>query len=123
VTTIGAIGHRVVHGGAEFVAPTGSTTRSSHRIRAQVPLAPLHNPANLIGIEVATRCNPTVPQVAVFDTAFHAPCPRMPTATPCPEAFYREHGVRRYGFHGTSHAFVARRAGAAPRTARSRTWT
>ena len=107
-----AIGHRVVHGGAEFVAPTPIDTAVIERIRAQVPLAPLHNPANLTGIEVATELRPDLPQVAVFDTAFHGTLPAHAHRYAVPEAWYREHGVRRYGFHGTSHAYVARRAAA-----------
>ena len=107
-----AIGHRVVHGGAEFVAPTPIDAAVIERIRAQVPLAPLHNPANLTGIEVATKLRPELPQVAVFDTAFHGTLPAHAYRYAVPEAWYRDHGVRRYGFHGTSHAFVARRAAA-----------
>ncbi len=105
-----AIGHRVVHGGAEFVAPTPIDDAVIDRIRAQVPLAPLHNPANLTGIEVATRLRPDLPQVAVFDTAFHGTLPPHAYRYAVPAAWEHEHGVRRYGFHGTSHAFVARRA-------------
>ncbi|MFW5933777.1 MAG: acetate/propionate family kinase, partial [Actinomycetota bacterium] len=107
---IEAIGHRVVHGGAEFVAPTPIDAAVIERIRAQVPLAPLHNPANLTGIEVATRLRPDLPQVAVFDTAFHGTLPAHAHRYAVPDAWFGEHGVRRYGFHGTSHAFVARRA-------------
>jgi acetate kinase len=109
---LGAIGHRVVHGGSEFVAPTRIDEQVVERIRAQIPLAPLHNPANLTGIEVATRLRPDLPQVAVFDTAFHGTLPARAYHYAVPEAIHREHGVRRYGFHGTSHAFVARRAAA-----------
>ncbi|MFP4634921.1 MAG: acetate/propionate family kinase [Nitriliruptoraceae bacterium] len=107
---IEAIGHRVVHGGAEFVAPTPIDAAVIERIRAQVPLAPLHNPANLTGIEVATRLRPDLPQVAVFDTAFHGTLPAHAHRYAVPDTWFGEHGVRRYGFHGTSHAFVARRA-------------
>jgi acetate kinase len=82
------------------------------RIRAQVPLAPLHNPANLTGIEVATRLRPELPQVAVFDTAFHGTLPPHAYRYAVPAELHRDHGVRRYGFHGTSHAYVARRAAA-----------
>jgi acetate kinase len=109
---LGAIGHRVVHGGSEFVEPTRIDEQVIERIRAQVPLAPLHNPANLTGIEVATQLRPDLPQVAVFDTAFHGTLPPHAYHYAVPEEVYREHGVRRYGFHGTSHAFVARRAAA-----------
>ncbi len=109
---LGAIGHRVVHGGSEFVAPTRIDEQVIERIRAQIPLAPLHNPANLTGIEVATQLRPDLPQVAVFDTAFHGTLPPHAYHYAVPEEVHREHGVRRYGFHGTSHAFVARRAAA-----------
>ncbi len=107
---LAVIGHRVVHGGAEFVAPTRVTDHVIDRIRAQVPLAPLHNPANLIGIEVATALQPDVPQVAVFDTAYHAGLPPHAYRYALPDDVFHTHGVRRYGFHGASHAFVARRA-------------
>lgn len=110
VTDLAVIGHRVVHGGARFVAPTLITDDVLGSLRDQVPLAPLHNPANLIGIEVATAIQPDVPQVAVFDTAFHATLPPHAYRYAVPEEVYAQHGVRRYGFHGTSHAFVARRA-------------
>ncbi len=109
---LGAIGHRVVHGGEEFVAPSLIDDEVVARIRAQVPLAPLHNPANLTGIEVAASLRPELPQVAVFDTAFHGTLPARAYRYALPTELYREHGVRRYGFHGTSHAFVARRAAA-----------
>jgi acetate kinase len=107
---LGAIGHRVVHGGAEFTAPTVIDDHVLERIRAQVPLAPLHNPANLTGIEVATELRPELPQVAVFDTAFHAGLPPAAYRYAIGDEVHRDHGVRRYGFHGTSHAFVAKRA-------------
>jgi acetate kinase len=109
-TDIGAIGHRVVHGGDEFTAPTVIDDAVMERIRSQVPLAPLHNPANLTGIEVAERLRPELPQVAVFDTAFHQTLAPHVYRYALPEELYRDHGVRRYGFHGTSHAYVARRA-------------
>ncbi len=102
-----AIGHRVVHGGEEFVQPTLIDSDVIERIRAQIPLAPLHNPANLLGIEVAVELQPALPQVAVFDTAFHRTLPPQAYRYAVPESMYRDHGVRRYGFHGTSHAYVA----------------
>lgn len=102
-----AIGHRVVHGGEEFVEPTLIDTEVIERIRSQIPLAPLHNPANLIGIEVAFDLEPELPQVAVFDTAFHRTLPAHAYRYALPEHTYRDHGVRRYGFHGTSHSYVA----------------
>jgi acetate kinase len=105
-----AIGHRVVHGGEEFVEPTLIDSEVIVRIRAQIPLAPLHNPANLLGIEVAVELEPELPQVAVFDTAFHRSLPPRAFRYAIPEAMYTDHGVRRYGFHGTSHSFVAQMA-------------
>ena len=110
---LGAIGHRVVHGGAEFTAPTVIDEAVIARIEAQVPLAPLHNPANLTGIEVARQLRPELTNVAVFDTAFHATLPPAAYRYAVPERLLSEQGVRRYGFHGTSHAYVARRAAAA----------
>jgi acetate kinase len=107
---ITAIGHRVVHGGDQFVEPVCIDDTVVDGIRAQVPLAPLHNPANLAGIEVARQLWPDVPQVAVFDTAFHATLPPHAYRYAVPETWYTNHRVRRYGFHGTSHAYVARRA-------------
>ncbi|MFP4311518.1 MAG: acetate/propionate family kinase [Nitriliruptoraceae bacterium] len=110
---LGAIGHRVVHGGAEFTAPTVIDDAVLARIEAQIPLAPLHNPANLTGIEVARELKPELVNVAVFDTAFHAALPAAAYHYAVPERLLTDHGVRRYGFHGTSHAYVARRAAAA----------
>lgn len=110
---LGAIGHRVVHGGEAFVGPTLVDQGVIAGIRQVGALAPLHNPANLRGIEVAFELQPDVPQVAVFDTAFHRTLPPAAFRYAVPDDLYREHGVRRYGFHGTSHAFVARRAAAA----------
>jgi acetate kinase len=105
-----AIGHRVVHGGDRFKAPALINDEVLDAIRAVSPLAPLHNPHNLLGIEVALRVAPRVPQVAVFDTAFHQSMPPHAYRYALPEALYAEHHVRRYGFHGTSHAYVAKRA-------------
>ena len=106
------IGHRVVHGGEEFTRPTPIDTAVVERIRALGPLAPLHNPANLTGIEVCLRLFPDLPQVAVFDTAFHQTMPAHAYRYALPEAWYSDYRVRRYGFHGTSHHYVARRAAA-----------
>ncbi len=105
-----AIGHRVVHGGDVFRVPTLIDDRVVAEIQALVPLAPLHNPPNLRGIEVARAQWPQVPQVAVFDTAFHATMPPRAFRYAVPRAWYETHGVRRYGFHGTSHSFVAKEA-------------
>lgn len=107
------IGHRVVHGGERFVEPTSISEHVIAGIRDQIPLAPLHNPANLRGIEVAYALRPEVPQVAVFDTAFHRSLPPRAFRYALPERFYTDHRVRRYGFHGTSHAYVSRRAAVA----------
>ncbi|WP_034388050.1 acetate kinase [Deinococcus sp. YIM 77859] len=104
---VGAVGHRVVHGGARFSAPALITPEVLEVIRACVPLAPLHNPANVAGIEAARAAFPDLPHVAVFDTAFHQTMPEVAYRYAVPPAWYHEHGVRRYGFHGISHAFVA----------------
>ncbi|MFP4063082.1 MAG: acetate/propionate family kinase [Halochromatium sp.] len=105
-----AVGHRVVHGGEAFHAPTVVDDDIIAAIRQVIPLAPLHNPANLDGILVARALFPDTPQVAVFDTAFHQTMPRTAYRYAIPDHLYREHGVRRYGFHGTSHHYVGRRA-------------
>ena len=105
-----AIGHRVVHGGAALTAPTVIDDEVVEVITRQVPLAPLHNPANLTGIEAARGRWPDLPQVAVFDTAFHATIPPAAHRYALPAWTLEDHGVRRYGFHGTSHAWVSRRA-------------
>lgn len=108
--TIDAIGHRVVHGGERFHEPAQIDADVIAAIRAMIPLAPLHNPANLEGIEVAQSLFPGVPQVAVFDTAFHQTMPPVAFRYALPESLYCEHKVRRYGFHGTSHRYVAQQA-------------
>ena len=110
LSELGAVGHRVVHGGEAFHAPVLVDDDVIAAIRTMIPLAPLHNPANLDGILVARELFPNVPQVAVFDTAFHQTMPRTAYRYAVPEYLYREHGVRRYGFHGTSHHYVAKRA-------------
>jgi acetate kinase len=108
--TVDAVGHRVVHGGERFSEPTLIDDAVVDAVRDLVSLAPLHNPANLLGIEQA-RCRwPDVPHVAVFDTAFHRTLPPAAFRYAVPESWYTELGVRRYGFHGTSHQYVARRA-------------
>jgi acetate kinase len=104
------IGHRVVHGGEHFSAACRLDALSLNAIRSTVPLAPLHNPANLLGIEATIKLFPSLPQVAVFDTAFHQTLPEHAYRYALPEYLYREHGVRRYGFHGTSHRYVSQRA-------------
>ena len=102
-----AVGHRVVHGGEAFSSSVVLDDAAVERIRACNDLAPLHNPANLLGIEIARRRFPTLPHVAVFDTAFHQTLPAKAFMYAIPYELYERHRVRRYGFHGTSHAFVA----------------
>jgi acetate kinase len=109
LTGLGAVGHRVVHGGLRFTEPTLITDEVMAAVEALVPLAPLHNPANLAGIAVSRRLLPGVPQVAVFDTAFHRTLPEAAATYAIDAAVAREHGIHRYGFHGTSHAYVSRR--------------
>lgn len=103
---IAAVGHRVVHGGERFSGSVLITPEVLDAVRACVPLAPLHNPANLLGIEVATRQFPNLPQIGVFDTAFHQTLPKHAFMYALPYDLYQNQGVRRYGFHGTSHRFV-----------------
>jgi acetate kinase len=100
----------VVHGGEQFAGACRLDAGALAAIRALAPLAPLHIPVNLLGIEAAIELFPTLPQVAVFDTAFHQTLPEHAFRYALPEHLYREHGVRRYGFHGTSYRFVSRRA-------------
>ena len=104
------VAHRVVHGGEKFSAPALIGPAVLESIRACIPLAPLHNPANLAGIQAAQQAFPEVPQVAVFDTAFHQTLPPVAYRYAVPEEWYSGYGVRRYGFHGTSHAYVAQAA-------------
>ena len=103
-----AIGHRVVHGGTLTKAKL-ITDEIVERLRAATPLAPLHNPAHLVGIDATMRLFPELPQVAVFDTAFHQTMPAHAYRYAVPKFLYTEHNVRRYGFHGTSHAYVSER--------------
>jgi len=110
VKDICAIGHRVVHGGEEYSQPTLITDKVEHAIAQLAKLAPLHNPANLIGIKACQQAFDDLPQVAVFDTAFHQTMPEKAYIYGLPYALYQEHGIRRYGFHGTSHYFVAKQA-------------
>jgi len=105
---LAAIGHRVVHGGKRFTEPTLITDEVLAEIRRLIPVAPLHNPANITGIEVARSLRPDLPQVAVFDTAFHATMPEHAARYAIDKAVADEHRVRRYGFHGTSHQYVSR---------------
>jgi acetate kinase len=107
---LACIGHRVVHGGEQFRLPTLIDQQVLQQIEATISLAPLHNPANLLGIQESMRQMEDIPQVAVFDTAFHQTLPDYAYRYALPTSLYTEHGVRRYGFHGTSHRYVARQA-------------
>ncbi|MEE1032048.1 MAG: acetate kinase [Ruminococcus sp.] len=107
---VNAIGHRVVHGGEKFASSVVITDEVVAAIEECNDLAPLHNPANLIGINVCAELMPGVPQVAVFDTAFHQTMPAKAYLYGLPIEYYDKYKVRRYGFHGTSHSFVSKRA-------------
>lgn len=107
---ISATGHRVVHGGEEFTSSILITDKVISEVERCANLAPLHNPPNLLGIYAAQEILPGVPAVAVFDTAFHQTMPPEAYIYALPYELYEKHGVRRYGFHGTSHMYVARRA-------------
>jgi acetate kinase len=109
---LAAVGHRVVHGGPAFSSATLIDDDVVAQVEAMVPLAPLHNPAALTGISVARKLLPSVPQVAVFDTAFHATIPPEGVAWAIDAGLADRWGIRRYGFHGTSHAYVSRRTAA-----------
>ena len=104
------IGHRVVHGGEHFTGSSLINEQVLQAIRDSAQLAPLHNPANLVGIDAAITLFPGLPQVSVFDTAFHQTMPEHAFRYAVPEFLYKEHSVRRYGFHGTSHSYVSKRA-------------
>ncbi len=106
---VGAVGHRVVHGGEKFAKSVVITEEVKAAIEECNDLAPLHNPANLIGIEACEKCMPGVPMVAVFDTAFHQTMPEEAYIYGLPSEYYDKYKVRRYGFHGTSHSFVSKR--------------
>ncbi len=106
-----AIGHRVVHGGEQVTKPTIVTNLVKKIIRDCIPLAPLHNPANYAGIEACEQLFPGIPNVAVFDTAFHQSMPPESYLYAIPYELYTKYAIRRYGFHGTSHNFVAKAAG------------
>ena len=107
-----AIGHRVVHGGRQFTEPHVVDDAVLAALRELVPLAPLHLPPNIAGIEVARRAFPDVPNVAVFDTAFHQTLPQYTYTYAVPRAWREQYGVRRYGFHGISYQYVSKRAAA-----------
>lgn len=107
---INAVGHRVAHGGEYFAESVRVTEETKAKIKALGEIAPLHNPANLKGIETMEKLLPNVPQVAVFDTSFHQTLPQKAFIYGIPYEYYQKYGIRRYGFHGTSHKFVAEKA-------------
>ena len=109
LSEIDAVGHRVVHGGEKFAASTLLTPEVLKTIEECNDLAPLHNPANLIGIDACKELMPNVPMVGVFDTAFHQTMPKKAYLYGLPHEYYEKYKVRRYGFHGTSHSFVSKR--------------
>ena len=106
---IGAVGHRVVHGGEKFASSVVINDEVIAQVEACNDLAPLHNPANIIGINACKELMPNVPMVGVFDTAFHQTMPKEAYLYGLPYEYYEKYGVRRYGFHGTSHSFVSKR--------------
>lgn len=109
---VDAVGHRVVHGGERFAEPVLINNEVTRAIERLNPLAPLHNPAAVLGIRAITEKWPQLPQVAVFDTAYHRTLPEKAWRYAVPDWLYTRHGIRRYGFHGTSHQYVAARAAA-----------
>ena len=110
ISEIDAVGHRVVHGGEKFASSVKIDDAVKQAIKDNIELAPLHNPANIIGIDAAEQLFPGVPQVAVFDTAFHQTMPPSAYLYGLPRELYDKYRIRRYGFHGTSHRYVASRA-------------
>ena len=110
LSEIDAVGHRTVHGGEKFASSTVLTDEVIKVIEECNDLAPLHNPANLIGIRACQELMPNVPMVGVFDTAFHQTMPDVAYMYGLPYEYYEKYGVRRYGFHGTSHSYVSKRA-------------
>ncbi|MDY2794463.1 MAG: acetate kinase [Peptostreptococcus porci] len=110
MSEIEAVGHRIVHGGEKFASSALLTEEVIEAINGCVELAPLHNPANLMGVEACKSILPDVPQVGVFDTAFHQSMPKKAFIYGLPHELYTKYGVRRYGFHGTSHLYVSQKA-------------
>jgi acetate kinase len=106
---LSAVGHRVVHAGEKFAFSVKLTEEVINALRECVPLAPLHNPANIMGIEAVTQALPNIPQVGIFDTAFHQTMPKHAYIYGIPYEYYEKYRIRRYGFHGTSHFYVANR--------------
>lgn len=109
---ISAVGHRVVHAGEKFAFSVVINDEVINALKECIDLAPLHNPPNIIGIEACKQLMPDVPMVGVFDTAFHQSMPKHAYIYPLPYEFYTQYGIRRYGFHGTSHKYVSERAAA-----------
>ena len=109
MSEIAAVGHRVLHGGEKFNGSVYVDDKVKEAIRECFDLGPLHNPANLMGIEACEKIMPGIPQVAVFDTGFHATMPDYAYMYALPYRYYTQYGIRRYGFHGTSHRFVSKR--------------
>ena len=108
--SIDAIGHRVVHGGESLISSTLINDEVVKTIESLIPLAPLHNPANLEGVAVSRVKAPNIPQIAVFDTAFHSTMEKEAYLYALPYEMYEKHGIRRYGFHGTSHSYIMKEA-------------
>ena len=110
LSEIGAVGHRIVHGGEKFASSVVITEEVKKAVEECNDLAPLHNPANLIGVEACEKLMPGTPMVAVFDTAFHQTMPEKAYLYGLPYEYYEKYKVRRYGFHGTSHSYVSKKA-------------
>src|SRR5699024_6509490 len=110
LTEIDAIGHRIVHGSERFNDSIKINDNVIHQIEEISELAPLHNPANLTGVKAFQEVLPDVPMVAVFDTAFHQTMPEESYLYSLPYEYYKKYGIRKYGFHGTSHKYVSERA-------------
>ena len=110
LSEIGAVGHRIVHGGEKFASSVVITEEVKKAVEECNDLAPLHNPANLIGVEACEKLRPGTPMVAVFDTAFHQTMPEKAYMYGLPYEYYEKYKVRRYGFHGTSHSYVSKKA-------------
>ena len=109
LSEIGAVGHRIVHGGEKFASSVVITEEVKKAVEECNDLAPLHNPANILGVRACQEAMPGVKHVAVFDTAFHQTMPAKAYLYGLPKEYYEKYGVRRYGFHGTSHSFVSKR--------------
>ena len=107
---IDAVGHRMVHGGEKFASSVVITDEVIEKVKECSSLAPLHNPAGILGIEACRRLMPNTPMAGVFDTAFHQTMPKAHYIYPIPYEYYEKYGIRKYGFHGTSHRFVSERA-------------